>query len=130
MKRCLIVPLLAASLGAAAQAPAGKEASAAEGRAVTAIVECLAPGLPEDWRQAVMVVELARPGDETGEVRYLVTRGNSETTESFLPCDIRKPTTMLFEVRREQPAARRGWTGARLTIYRDGKFGLKYDYPR
>ncbi len=124
MRRYAIIPLLAASLGAAAQAPAGKEASKAEGLAVTSIVECMAPGLPEDWNEAVMVVELAKPGDETGKVQYLVARGSvTEPAEPFTPCDIRKPAAALLE-------ARRGWTGARLTIHRDGKFGLKYNYPK
>lgn len=131
MKRWLIIPLAAASLGAGAQAPAGKAASKSEAGTVTAIIECMAPGLPGDWTEAVMVVELAKPGDETGSVQYLVARGGSAPpAEPFNPCDIRKPAMALIEARRELPAARRGWTAARVTIYRDGKFGLKYDYPR
>jgi hypothetical protein len=98
---------------------------------VTSIVECMVPGLPGDWTEAVMVVELAKPGDETGSVLYLVARGGAATpAEPFTPCDIRKPAMTLIEARKELPAARRGWTGARVTIHRDGKFGLKYDYPK
>jgi hypothetical protein len=131
MNHWLIIPLAAVSLGALAQAPAGKAASKSEASAVTSIVECMIPGLPGDWTEAAMVIELAKPGDETGSVQYLVARGGaSAPAEPFTPCDIRQPAMTLIEARKELPAARRGWTGARVTIHRDGKFGLKYDYPK
>jgi hypothetical protein len=132
MRHFAIIPLLAASLGAAAQAPAGKAASAAEERAVTSIAECLVVvDLPADWSEAVMVIELAKPGDETGRVWYLIARGSSkEATEPFTPCDTTKPAQLLIEARDLGLSAKRGWTGARLTIHRDGRFGLKYDYPK
>ena len=77
MMRWLIIPLAAASLQAAAQAPGGKPATKSEASAVSSIVECLAPGLAGDWKEAVMVVQLANPGDETGAVQYLVARGDA-----------------------------------------------------
>jgi hypothetical protein len=130
MKHWLIIPLAAASMAAGAQAPAGKAASKAENSAVNTIVECLVAGLPEDWSEAVMVVELAKAGDETGAVQYLVARGGGVPGERFVPCDVRKPAVTLIEARKQLPQARRGWTGARLTLHRDGRFGLKYDYPK
>jgi len=124
-------PLAAASMGATAQAPAGKAASKTESSAVTSIVECMVPGLPEDWREAAMVVELAKPGDDTGAVQYLVARGEAKVPDQrFVPCDLRKPAVALIEARKLPPEAQRGWTGARLTIHRDGKFNLKYEYPK
>ena len=132
MRHFAIIPLLAAALGAAAQAPAGKPASTAEERAVTSIAECMVVAdLPEDWSEAVMVIELAAPGDETGKVQYLFARGGSkEAAEPFIPCDTSRPARLLIEARDLGLSAKRGWTGARLTIHRDGKFGLKYDYPK
>ena len=130
MRRWLIIPLAAVALGAAAQAPARKEASKSENSAVTSIVECMAPGLPEDWKEAVMVMQLEKPGAETGAVQYLVARGSATVPdERFTPCDVRKPALTLLEARKQQTAAQRGWTGARVTIYRDGKFSVKYEYP-
>jgi hypothetical protein len=126
----MIIPLAALSLGAAAQAPAGKVASRTEAEAVMSIVECMAPGLSEDWKEAVMVMQLDKPGEETGAVQYLMARGNAAVPdERFIPCDVRKPALILLEIRRQQPATQSGWTGARLTIRRDGKFSLKYEYP-
>ena len=130
MKRWLIIPLAAASLGAAAQAPAGKGASKSEADAVSSIIECMAPGLTEDWTQVVMVVQLDKPGDATGAVQYLVARGKATAPEErFTPCDVRKPALALIGIRQQQQASLRGWTGARLTILRDGRFSLKYEYP-
>ena len=42
---------------------------------------------------------------------------------------MRKPAVTLIEARKLLPASQRGWIGARLTIHRDGKFSLKYEYP-
>jgi hypothetical protein len=131
MKNWLIIPLAAASLGAAAQTPAGKAASKSENAAVTEIVQCMVAGLPEGWSEAVMVIALAKPGDETGAVEYLMSRGPAAApTERFTPCDVRVPAMRLIEARKELPAARRGWIGARLSILHDGKFSLKYEYPK
>lgn len=128
--RNLLTLLLAIALAAPAAVTA-QEASAAEQKAVSAIVECLLEGLPEDWRRVEMVVELAKPGAETGDVQYRVTRGDTpDQYESFTPCDVRKPARTLLDARKSQPAERRGWTGARLLLQRDGKFGLHYDYPK
>jgi len=125
----LVMFLALAPVAALAQSP--QDASAAEARAVQSIVECMVPGLPENWRRAVMVVALAKPGDETGAVKYLVQRGDSEEElEPFMPCDAKKPARTLIEARRLQLPRRRGWTGARLSILPDGKFALKYDYPQ
>jgi hypothetical protein len=117
---------LAATGGAGAQ-----EASKQETRVVQSIVECLVVGLPEDWVRAEMIVELAKPGASTGEVRYLVARKDAEDQlEPYTPCDFRKPARTLLETRNSQKPARRGWTGAKLLLQRDGKFAINYDYPK
>lgn len=127
MKRLLGIALLSVAC-----APAGaQDASAPETRAATAIVECLIAGLPEDWQRAEMEVKLAKPGDATGTARYLMARGKSGVVkmEPFEPCNARKPMMTLIEARRLLLPRRQGWTGALLTIDREGKFGLKYSYP-
>jgi len=124
-----VLPTLLALL-APPGAPA-QEASKDETQIVQSVVECLAAGLPEDWARAEMVVELAKPGATTGDVQYLVARKDSEDKlEPFTPCDIRKAARTLLETRKSQPAAKRGWTVARLVLQRDGKFSLNYEYPR
>jgi hypothetical protein len=128
MKRLLILALLlAAPFAARAQ-----QASEAETRLLREIAQCLAAGLPQDWQQAEMVVELKQPGAETGEARYLMRRKLSGGEfETFKPCDARKaPRMLVVEMRKLQPRERRGWKGARFVIHRDGKFDLTFDYPK
>ena len=127
MKRYLLIALFAAP-HALAQAPTASEA---ENRAVSAIVECMVAGLPEDWRVATMEVNLEKPFDETGGVRYRMARGSEElATEPFDPCDPKEPAKTLIDARKLQPEGRRGWIGARITVFRDGRFGIRYGYPQ
>jgi hypothetical protein len=128
-KRLLAVLLSAAVLPAMVHA---QGASREEVRAVEEIGECLLEGLPQDWRIAHVIVELAEPGADTGRVQYLVGREDAPDNElePFTPCDTRQPARRLLEVRKEQPADRRGWTTARLVINAYGEFSLTYDYPK
>jgi len=126
MKRLLIIPLL--SLCALAEA---QTASPAENEAVSGIAPCLVQGLPDDWVRIYMVVELARPGDESGGVRYLVSRRDTpDQAEPYTPCDIRAPARALLAVRAQQSPERSRWTGARLVLHPSGNFELRFDYPQ
>src|SRR5262249_39764191 len=73
---------------AAAQALAqGQSATDAERRAVGDIVDCMVSGLPEDWKIAAMEINLEKPMDETGSVRYSMSReDDSPPSEPFQPC--------------------------------------------
>jgi len=123
---CAAAALVLAAPGAAlAQA-----ASAAETGAVQSIVECLGPGLPAEFKRAEMIVELAKPGDRTGDVQYVLVRGEPEQLQSFTPCDVKKPARLLLELRERLPVKRRGWNKAHLVVQPDGKFSLNYEYPK
>lgn len=120
-----------AAAQAAAQVPPDKAASDAETRTVADIVDCMVAGLPEDWRAAAMEINLEKPMDDTGGVRYLMTREEgTPPSEPFTPCDVKKPARLLIELRNLQPPARRGWIGAQVSIRRDGRFGIRYGYPK
>jgi hypothetical protein len=128
--RNLLTALLAVAL-AAPGALLAQTASAEETKAVTEIVECLLEGLPEDWVRAEMKIELAQPGADTGDVLYMVARGDSaDKLQAFTPCDVRKPARAMLELRKTLPMERRPWIAATLLLQRDGKFGLNYDYPK
>jgi hypothetical protein len=128
MKHWIIIALLAAApLAARAQ-----QASEAETRLLGEIAECLQEGLPRDWRQAEMLVDLKSPAAETGHVRYLMMRNLSGGQyETFLPCKQRNVARMLVvEMRKLQPKEKRGWKSARFVIQHDGKFDLTLDYSK
>src|SRR5678816_4542209 len=102
-----------------------QEANAVQLEAISEIARCMAQGLPEDWASAHMIVELERPGDSTGKVRYLATRKDAaDKPEPFTPCDTDRPPVALIGLRMLEPAERRGWTTARLVVERDGTFRL------
>ena len=134
MKRFLIITALL-SLPLAAYAQADKkgpqEASQQENDAVITIVKCMVAGLPEDWNIAVMEINLEKPLDQTGDARYSVGRGQDmRPTEAFVPCDPALPPKTLIEARKFQSKARQGWIGASVTVLRNGKFGIRYGYPK
>jgi hypothetical protein len=128
LQRLIIIALLAAAPFAAR----AQEASEEETKLLNGIAECLAAGLPHDWRQAEMLIELKDPQAETGEVRYLMMRNLSGgQMEPFLPCDGRQAAReLVVELRKLQPAEKRGWKGARFVVYRSGKFDLTLDYSK
>lgn len=119
---------------AVALAPAlasAQQASPEERKAVAAIAKCLAEGLPRQWQRVLMIVHLPSPGAQTGDVQYLVApAGAGGQLEPFTPCDVKRPTRLLLDLRQRLPAARRGWTSARLALEPDGRFALNYGYPK
>jgi len=125
MRFLALIALLCAPLAAAAQAAAPYEVEMLQ-----KIAPCLVQGAPSDWFRIYVIVELEKPGDETGGVRYLVTRQEKpDQPEAFTPCDIRGPAIDVLAMREHQVPDRRGWTGARIVLLRDGSFSLSYDFP-
>jgi hypothetical protein len=123
--------LLAAAALLPFQPVLAQEANQNEMQAVSEIAQCMAQGLPDNWASAQMIVDLARPGEATGAVRYLVARKDAEDKfEPFTPCDTDLPATILVGLRGVQPVDRRGWTSARLVVTPDGSFKLNYDFPK
>jgi hypothetical protein len=115
--------LALAPLGAAAQTATGMQTSA-----VSEIAECLAVGLPSEWKRLQMVIELPRPMSDTGGVLYLVTLPD-DRIQPFQPCDPGLPPRRLISTRDAQPEKEQGWTKATLTMQPDASFDLKYEYP-
>jgi hypothetical protein len=83
--RIVAIMLFLTAAVAVAQVPADKAASDAENTAVENIVRCMVEGLPEDWEQATMEINLDKPLDETGAVRYRVLRRSRPEAEAFTP---------------------------------------------
>lgn len=128
--RALPIILLLAAAAASAQEPKREEASAEETRIVQSIVECLLAGLPGEWLQARMEINLEKPFDDTGAVRYHVLRSENVEPEPFVPCDPKQPPRALLEIRKLQAESQRGWIGVQLTVLPDGRFRIRYGHPK
>jgi len=111
-------------LAAAAQ-PASKETVTA----VSSVAECLAIGLPREWKELLVVVELPEPYAEKGAVRYQVTLPD-DTDMAFVPCDPNLAPVKLLALRDSQSEGDRGWTMLILTMQPDASFNIRYQYPR
>ena len=119
---------LALCLALIPPAASAQKANTTQVEAVSAVAECLAVGLPKEWKQLQVVVDIRRPYAETGGVLYLVTLPDGRTVP-FDPCDPRLPPAKLVELRDGQPDAEKGWTKVTLTMKPDASFDLKYEYP-
>ena len=116
-------------IAAAPLAAPAQQATELEADVVQRIARCMVSGLPEDWTVAVLSLELDAPGGDDGEVAYGFLRSpEAEKFESFTPCNQKAPAAALLEARANQPPERRNWKQARLTLHRDGKFEVKYEY--
>jgi hypothetical protein len=116
-----------------AAAPAigfGQTASKAEAEIAQEIAQCMVQGPPADWDHLYMIIELPEPGAAAGRVRYMAENDLAANRVAYTPCDPQTPAKLLMDARESQPAERRGWTGARFIIHRNGRFDLNYDYPR
>ena len=118
--------LLAAILALTPLAARAQQATDLEQGVVQDIARCLLPGLPQQWRVAIVSLELDTPGGNNGEVTYVFLRSaEAEKYEPFKPCDHKAPAAALLQARDSQPAERRNWRFARLLLYSDGKFEVK-----
>jgi len=121
--------LIMLALAAAPALAFAQEASTSETEAVANIAECLVQGPPKDWQRLTMVIEIEKPGDPTGRVRYLATGPNGQV-QAYTPCDTSKPALILLGERKQMAAERAAWIAARLVLFENGKFELHYDYPK
>src|SRR6185295_4002989 len=119
-------------LALAALAPlavAAQEASKQQVDAVSSVAECLAIGLPQQWKQLRVVIELQKPLADTGAVRYQVTLPD-DSTQPFAPCDPNLPPVKLRALRDSQAEKERTWTMLIRARQPDASFNLNYEYPQ
>jgi hypothetical protein len=120
--------ILALSLALAPLVAAAQRATPAQVEAVSAVGNCLATGLPDQWKRLQVIITLSQPMADTGGVVYLVTLPN-DRVQPFPPCDPHLPPVKLIALREDQPERERDWIKATLTMQPDASFDLKYEYP-
>ena len=127
MKHLVMIIALLASAGAWAQQPTEDDIGA-----ISAMFQCLAEGLPENWGRAHVLVTLPEPGALNGNVRYLTApQGALDKIDPFSPCDPAVPARIMIKLRETLPADKQGWTGAQVEFTRESStFRITYDYPK
>jgi hypothetical protein len=121
--------LLAAALLAA---PAHAQQQA-DTKTIQEIFDCLAVGLPKNWRKAwVVVSDLGEAGKERkfeGKFHY-ATSATDNVGQPLLTCDAQQVAKGVIALNTSLPVDKRRWKVARLTYTSDGKFNLAYDYGK
>ena len=119
----------------AAPQPAPKPAAQPEGssadKVVQEIANCILAGAPQGWRTAgVEVNELENDGKQRQfEARYFHTGADGKRVE-LVPCDAREPALNVYRLNSALDPDKRDWVRATLSFTSEGKFELKYDYPK
>jgi hypothetical protein len=124
------IALLAAAVLLAGPAQAQKQP---DPKAIQAIYDCLAAGLPKDWQRAwVVVTEIA----DTGKARrfesqsFYAESSSAVAGKPLKTCGAETVAKGVIALGAELPAEQRRWKEARLTFTSDGKFNLNYDYGK
>jgi len=128
MNRLLAALAIAAALAGPAQAQ--KQPNP---KAIQEIFDCLAVGLPKDWKKAwVVVTELADAGKERRfESRsFYADSSGAMAGKPLATCSAEVVAKGVIALTADLPAEQRRWKEARLTYTSEGKFDLYYDYGK
>ena len=117
---------------AAPQKPAAEEANAGD-KAVEQIFNCVAAGLPKEWRRAwVVVTELGGDDKERrfeGKFEYSLDAAGKDP-KALAPCNAREVAENVYKLNDFLEPDKRKWKVATLIFTSDGKFEIKYDYTK
>jgi hypothetical protein len=126
----------AAPPAAEAPKPKPKPGDPADPQIIEKMFNCLAPGLPKNWKKAWIVVnEISR--DEAGTSRnfeanfFFATSIKDSKGKKLTPCGADPVLEGVGALNDYLPENQRRWTGVTFTFASDGKFDATYDYtPR
>jgi len=102
-------------------------------KTIQEIFDCLAVGLPKDWKKAwVVVSDLGEAGKERkyeGKFYYATSPADDAGTP-LVTCSAQQVANSVLTLSAALPADQRRWKQARLTFTSEGKFDLHYDYAK
>lgn len=96
------------------------------------IARCMLATAPQDWRSATLEIkETGNSGRERAfEANYTWTDAAGKV-QPLAPCNPQEPAVNLYRLNETLSPEKRQWTRAVLTVTKEGKFDIKYDYtPR
>ena len=102
-------------------------------KAIQEIFDCLAVGLPADWKKAwVVVTEITEAGKERryeSKSFYAVAAADN-AGNPLVSCSSEEVARGVYFLSADLPAEQRRWKEAKLTFTSEGKFDLHYDYGK
>ena len=102
-------------------------------KAIQQIFDCLAVGLPKDWKKAwVVMSEVADVGKQRrieGKFFYATSASDKEG-RPLSTCGAAQVAQGVNALNADLPVEQRRWKQAKLTFTSEGKFDLHYDYGR
>jgi hypothetical protein len=125
--------LLAAFAVVAALALPAQAQKQPDPKAIQDIFDCLAVGLPKDWKKAwVVVTELADAGKERRleSQSFYADSSGAMAGKPLATCGAQVVAKGVIALSADLPAEQRRWKQARLTYTSEGKFDLYYDYGK
>jgi len=102
-------------------------------KAIQQIFDCLAVGLPKDWKKAwVVVTEIADTGKERRfeSQSFYADSSGAMAGRPLATCGAEVVAKGVIALSADLPAEQRRWKQARLTYTSEGKFDLYYDYGK
>lgn len=102
-------------------------------KAIQEIFDCLAVGLPKDWRKAwVVVAQIADTGKERRfeSQSFYADSSGAMAGRPLATCGAEVVAKGVIALTADLPAEQRRWKQARLSYTSEGKFDLTYDYGK
>ena len=98
---------------------------------IESIFNCLAPGLPQDWRRAwIEITDQGGGKEKDSKFRVSNIRDPKDEGEPLVPCNAQALTGSIVGLNDRLPPDRRAWTRALLLIDSDGEYELTYEYAK
>ena len=102
-----------------------------EAKLIESVFNCLAPGLPPDWKRAwVEITDQGGGKAKNSKFRVSNIRDINDEGEPLEPCNAQELTGRIVGLNDKLPPDRRAWTRALLVIDSDGEYELTYEYAK
>jgi hypothetical protein len=124
----VLLAVLALSIGGAAQA----QRHFTNEEIVGLVGQCMAENAPDDWQTFIFKLQLAEAGSKKppSVEHKVITGAAGNAPQDLKPCREDYIPKAVNTFRENQDEKARRWTGIVLTIQRDGKFSVNFEYPK
>lgn len=118
-----------------AAAPAeGAAATQPDPKRIEAIFDCMAAGLPADWKRAWVHIEETKTdgGEREFDAQFSFSRGTSlASSEPLKTCNAGQVAQGVYALNEYIPTyEQRQWKAVTLEFTSEGAYSLKYDYSK